>query len=113
MSYLAHCRKNNLLNYLSNLLNYVYPIRIFQIACLRRLPFVPSEVGELDRITLRKDVFVSNSIKVTYSPEEDGGLPDEEGDVSSEARYRPRLLAATVTGLCVLAAAFLGGAFKE
>lgn len=78
-----------------------------------RLLFVPSGITELDRTTLREDVFVSNSIRVTYSPEEDGGLPDEEGDVSSEARYRPRLLAATVTGLCVLAAAFLGGAFKE
>ncbi|EFO63734.1 Hypothetical protein GLP15_3877 [Giardia lamblia P15] len=78
-----------------------------------RLLFVPSGVTELDRTTLREDVFVSNSIRVAYSPEEDEGLPNEEGGVSSEARHRPRLLAAIVTSLCVLAAAFLGGAFRE
>ena len=79
----------------------------------RRLLFVPSGTVEPDRTTLREDVFVSNSIKVSYTPEEDTGPSDEEDRVSSGSLHKPRLLAATVTGVCVLAAAFLGGAFRE
>ncbi|ESU43137.1 Ankyrin repeat protein, partial [Giardia duodenalis] len=56
---------------------------------------------------------VSDSIKVSYTPEEDTGPSDEEDRVSSGSLHKPRLLAATVTGVCVLAAAFLGGAFRE
>ena len=78
-----------------------------------RLLFVPSGTVEPGRTTLREDVFVSNSIKVSYTPEEDTGPSDEEDRVSSGSLHKPRLLAATVTGVRVLAAAFLGGAFRE